>query len=85
MAFVDFHLCLVEVTDNGYDVDVILSNGSTVYEYLIPPVINNSVPLPTTTESLALSSISQSTTPLRAVFVVLVAVIISLIGKKRKS
>jgi predicted phosphodiesterase len=34
-AFADNHVALIEVTDSGFDVDVITTNNSVVYEYSI--------------------------------------------------
>ncbi len=47
-TFKDNHVCLVEVTEAGFEIDVIIANGTTVYEYnvtastdLYPPTIDS--------------------------------------------
>ncbi|MHA2253907.1 MAG: metallophosphoesterase [Candidatus Kariarchaeaceae archaeon] len=56
------HLCLVEVTKEGFDVDVIVSNGSVVYEYSIPAVLD----IEETTSSTTISHSTSTTTTISA-------------------
>ncbi|MHA2109127.1 MAG: metallophosphoesterase family protein [Candidatus Hodarchaeales archaeon] len=88
VAFVDFHLCLVEVSETGYDVDVTVTNGSTVHEYFIPPVLEVSGTYTTRekTASPIASTIVEETTAKSTNFslITLIAIGVILLWKKQR-
>ncbi len=88
VAFVDFHLLLVEVTESGYDIDVIVTNGSTVHEYFIPSVLEISgtyttreqTTVPTTPSQIVETTALSTSTSLIA----MMSIGLLILRKKRK-
>ena len=80
----EIHLCLIEVTIEGFNVQVIPSNGTVVFEYLVPAELEITTTT-TTPETTTTTTTTTSTTSLDIFSVLIGALCISIIViRKRK-
>ena len=67
----EYHVCLVEATKAGYNVGVIVSNGTSVYNYFIEARYDEPTTTTTTTTSPTTTTTTTTTTTFPGVLAVL--------------
>jgi predicted MPP superfamily phosphohydrolase len=73
----EYHLCLVEATIEGFNIDVIVSNGSVVYEYSVPAVldIEETTSLTTTSHYTSTTTTTSASTSVELPFSIIALLI----------